>query len=154
VVEESINARVEMGTLITCFFTHEMYVLFVQYKYGAILSQYNDRHFPLHQIQFKEKKGFFQTCRALPGRRRKCIKFTLFIISTLVLISLNRSWILNKISLLFSSVADPDSGSGAFLTLRSGYGSGISFSGSRIPYLGSPTRIFEILAIICWVKNT
>jgi hypothetical protein len=47
-----------------------------------------------------------------------------------------------------ASVADPDPGSGAFLTP----GSGIGFF--RIPNLGSQTHIFEGLVTIFWVKTS
>jgi hypothetical protein len=47
-----------------------------------------------------------------------------------------------------SSVADPDPGSGAFLTP----GSGIGFF--RIPDLGSQPHIFENLLTIFWVKSS
>ncbi len=56
---------------------------------------------------------------------------------------------------LNGSVADPDSGSGAFLTPDPG--SGIRnrfFSGSRISDPGSLTHIFEGLVTIFWVKTS
>jgi hypothetical protein len=60
------------------------------------------------------------------------------------------------------SVADPDQGSGAFLTSGSGFGIGffrisdsgfrIPVPGFRIPDLGSQTHIFESLVTILGVK--
>jgi hypothetical protein len=52
----------------------------------------------------------------------------------------------------FISVADPDSGSGAFLTPGSDLGSGIGFS--RISDPGSQTPIFESLMTIFWVESS
>jgi hypothetical protein len=51
-------------------------------------------------------------------------------------------------SMVADSVADPDPGSGAFLTP----GSGIGFF--RILDLGSQTPIFESLVTIFWVKSS
>jgi hypothetical protein len=48
-----------------------------------------------------------------------------------------------------SSVADPDPGSGAFLTLDPGSGEGFF----RIPDLGSQTYIYESLMTNFWVKS-
>ncbi len=63
-----------------------------------------------------------------------------------------KSWIIVKTSLkLLSSVADPDPGSGAFLTLDPGYRKFF-----LIPDLGSriPNPIFFIACDIFWVKST
>ncbi len=53
------------------------------------------------------------------------------------------------------SVADPDPGSGAFLTPGSGIRNRFfPDPGSRIPDLGSQTHIFESLVTIFWVKSS
>jgi hypothetical protein len=53
----------------------------------------------------------------------------------------------------FRSVADPDPGSGAFLTPGSNIRNNF-FSGSRISDPGSQTHIFESLVTIFWVKSS
>ena len=53
------------------------------------------------------------------------------------------------------SVADPDPGSGAFLTPGSGIRNRFfPVPGSRIPNPGSQTHIFEGLVTIFWVKTS
>jgi hypothetical protein len=56
---------------------------------------------------------------------------------------------------IFVSGADPDPGSGAFLTPGSGIRNRFfPDPGSRIPDPGSQTHIFESLVTIFWVKNS
>jgi hypothetical protein len=56
---------------------------------------------------------------------------------------------------LTDSVADPDPGSGAFLTPGSGIGFfRIPYPGSRIPDPGSQTHTFDSLVTIFWAKSS
>ncbi len=58
-------------------------------------------------------------------------------------------------SSLRTSVADPDPGSGAFLTPGPGSGKGFfPDPGSRIPDLGSKPHIFKSLVTNFWVKSS
>jgi hypothetical protein len=74
---------------------------------------------------------------------------------------MNKSVVPNRLSIQIipllhftASVADPDPGSGAFLTTASGSRNRFfQEPGSRIPGPGSQTHIFESLVIIFWEKR-